>query len=169
MPSTVPNELLYGRAGYLWACSFLNKHLGKDTIPSNKMVSILSSKRKKKSTSGSSSIIDCLFCFLKLLNFLVLTFQCLLLYPYNHAISKMDGNPTSNAVQWVNLASHLSPASIPQISSRIKISIDSCLELMHARKRKICIILSAVINFHISFSRKMTVGPRRYNHAVTLP
>ncbi|XP_078161654.1 lanC-like protein GCL2 isoform X2 [Carex rostrata] len=37
MPSTVPNELLYGRAGYLWACSFLNKHLDKNTIPPNKM------------------------------------------------------------------------------------------------------------------------------------
>ncbi|KAJ1694144.1 hypothetical protein LUZ63_010842 [Rhynchospora breviuscula] len=37
MPSTVPNELLYGRAGYLWACSFLNKHIGKDTIHPDKM------------------------------------------------------------------------------------------------------------------------------------
>ncbi|KAJ4774398.1 LanC-like protein 2 [Rhynchospora pubera] len=37
MPSTVPNELLYGRAGYLWACSFLNKHIGKDTICPDKM------------------------------------------------------------------------------------------------------------------------------------
>lgn len=29
----VPNELLYGRAGYLWACLFLNKHLSEKTIP----------------------------------------------------------------------------------------------------------------------------------------
>ncbi|KAL5230426.1 hypothetical protein ABZP36_029202, partial [Zizania latifolia] len=29
----VPNELLYGRAGYLWACLFLNTHLSEKTIP----------------------------------------------------------------------------------------------------------------------------------------
>ncbi|KAG0549023.1 hypothetical protein BDA96_01G219000 [Sorghum bicolor] len=29
----VPNELLYGRVGYLWACLFLNKHLSEKTIP----------------------------------------------------------------------------------------------------------------------------------------
>ncbi|KAK8945013.1 hypothetical protein KSP39_PZI007617 [Platanthera zijinensis] len=34
LPTGVPNELLYGRAGYLWACSFLNKHIGEGTIPS---------------------------------------------------------------------------------------------------------------------------------------
>ncbi|KAJ7948625.1 LanC-like protein [Quillaja saponaria] len=28
----LPNELLYGRVGYLWACAFLNKHIGEDTI-----------------------------------------------------------------------------------------------------------------------------------------
>ncbi|KAJ1271975.1 hypothetical protein BS78_06G167700, partial [Paspalum vaginatum] len=27
-----PDELLYGKAGYLWACSFLNKHVGKNMI-----------------------------------------------------------------------------------------------------------------------------------------
>ncbi|CAN6461792.1 unnamed protein product [Victoria cruziana] len=30
----VPYELLYGRVGYLWACAFLNKHIGEGTIPS---------------------------------------------------------------------------------------------------------------------------------------
>nr|GMD85966.1 lanC-like protein GCL2 [Ipomoea batatas] len=30
----VPDELLYGRVGFLWACLFINKHLGKRTIPS---------------------------------------------------------------------------------------------------------------------------------------
>ncbi|WOL06039.1 hypothetical protein Cni_G14771 [Canna indica] len=40
MPNDVPNELLYGRAGYLWACSFLNKHIGEGTIPSIYMSSI---------------------------------------------------------------------------------------------------------------------------------
>lgn len=34
LPKDLPNELLYGRAGHLWACSFLNKHIGKDTISS---------------------------------------------------------------------------------------------------------------------------------------
>ncbi|XP_078427422.1 lanC-like protein GCL2 isoform X2 [Wolffia australiana] len=33
LPPDVPNELLYGRAGYIWACSFLNKHIGPNTIP----------------------------------------------------------------------------------------------------------------------------------------
>ncbi|XP_050219717.1 lanC-like protein GCR2 isoform X2 [Mercurialis annua] len=28
----VPNELLYGRAGFLWACLFIDKHIGKETI-----------------------------------------------------------------------------------------------------------------------------------------
>lgn len=30
----LPDELLYGRAGFLWACLFLNKHIGPQTIPS---------------------------------------------------------------------------------------------------------------------------------------
>ncbi|TYH33712.1 hypothetical protein ES332_D13G078000v1 [Gossypium tomentosum] len=30
----LPDELLYGRAGFLWVCFFLNKHLGEGTIPS---------------------------------------------------------------------------------------------------------------------------------------
>ncbi|XP_042519441.1 lanC-like protein GCL2 [Macadamia integrifolia] len=33
LPKDVPDELLYGRAGFLWACSFLNKHIGEGTIP----------------------------------------------------------------------------------------------------------------------------------------
>ncbi|PNX71575.1 lanC-like protein 2-like [Trifolium pratense] len=37
LPRDLPYEVLYGRAGYLWACSFLNKHIGKDTIPSTHM------------------------------------------------------------------------------------------------------------------------------------
>ncbi|WCJ30694.1 Glutathione S-transferase LANCL1 [Euphorbia peplus] len=28
-----PDEVLYGRSGYLWACLFLNKHTGEETIP----------------------------------------------------------------------------------------------------------------------------------------
>ncbi|KAJ8764656.1 hypothetical protein K2173_007743 [Erythroxylum novogranatense] len=33
LSSDLPHELLYGRVGYLWACSFLNHHIGQDTIP----------------------------------------------------------------------------------------------------------------------------------------
>uniref|UniRef100_A0A0E0M998 Uncharacterized protein n=1 Tax=Oryza punctata TaxID=4537 RepID=A0A0E0M998_ORYPU len=36
----VPNELLYGRAGYLWACLFLNTHLGEKTIPHEHVTSV---------------------------------------------------------------------------------------------------------------------------------
>ena len=36
----LPDELLYGRAGFLWACLFLNKHLGEGAIPSATTVSI---------------------------------------------------------------------------------------------------------------------------------
>ncbi|KAH0744271.1 hypothetical protein KY290_032264 [Solanum tuberosum] len=32
LPKDLPNELLYGRAGFLWACSFLNKNIGRETI-----------------------------------------------------------------------------------------------------------------------------------------
>ncbi|GKV42490.1 hypothetical protein SLEP1_g49885 [Rubroshorea leprosula] len=36
-PSDVPNELLYGRVGFLWACSFLNNHIGEGTISTRHM------------------------------------------------------------------------------------------------------------------------------------
>ncbi|KAJ6950237.1 hypothetical protein NC651_004030 [Populus alba x Populus x berolinensis] len=36
LPSDLPYELLYGRAGFLWACSFLNKHIGKETISASR-------------------------------------------------------------------------------------------------------------------------------------
>ncbi|XP_052206420.1 lanC-like protein GCL2 isoform X2 [Diospyros lotus] len=35
LPKDLPDELLYGRAGFLWACLFLNKFIGDETIPSN--------------------------------------------------------------------------------------------------------------------------------------
>ncbi|ESQ30138.1 hypothetical protein EUTSA_v10011533mg [Eutrema salsugineum] len=41
LPSGLPHELLYGRAGYLWACLFLNKHIGKDTVSSARMRSVV--------------------------------------------------------------------------------------------------------------------------------
>lgn len=34
-------ELLYGRAGFLWAALFINKHLGEDTVPSNVLAPIV--------------------------------------------------------------------------------------------------------------------------------
>ncbi|KAI5389518.1 hypothetical protein KIW84_074978 [Lathyrus oleraceus] len=34
-PKDLPDELLYGRVGFLWACLFLSKHLGQGTIPSS--------------------------------------------------------------------------------------------------------------------------------------
>lgn len=41
LPSDLPNELLYGRVGFLWACSFLNKHMGKDTISTAQMRAVV--------------------------------------------------------------------------------------------------------------------------------
>ncbi|WJX43752.1 LanC-like protein gcl2 [Trifolium repens] len=35
LPKDLPDELLYGRVGFLWACLFLNKHLGQGTVPSD--------------------------------------------------------------------------------------------------------------------------------------
>lgn len=41
LPKDLPNELLYGRSGYLWACSFLNKNIGKETISSSQMRAVV--------------------------------------------------------------------------------------------------------------------------------
>ncbi|XP_062206011.1 lanC-like protein GCL2 [Phragmites australis] len=54
----VPNELLYGRAGYLWACLFLNKHLSEKTIPLEHINSVakdIIKEGRKLSSKGSSS------------------------------------------------------------------------------------------------------------------
>ncbi|KAL8243462.1 hypothetical protein R6Q59_009720 [Mikania micrantha] len=40
IPKDIPDELLYGRAGYLWACLFLNKNFGQNTISSAHMRTI---------------------------------------------------------------------------------------------------------------------------------
>ncbi|KAL8140424.1 hypothetical protein V2J09_006445 [Rumex salicifolius] len=37
LPKDLPDELLYGRCGFLWACLFINKHIGPGTIPSDLM------------------------------------------------------------------------------------------------------------------------------------
>ncbi|CAH8356067.1 unnamed protein product [Eruca vesicaria subsp. sativa] len=34
LSNDIPNELLYGRVGYLWACLFLNKYVGAETLSS---------------------------------------------------------------------------------------------------------------------------------------
>ncbi|CAN1159859.1 LanC-like protein GCR2 [Linum perenne] len=41
LPSDIPNELLYGRAGYLWACSFLNHHIGRETVSGSRMRAVV--------------------------------------------------------------------------------------------------------------------------------
>ncbi|KAK0602785.1 hypothetical protein LWI29_036940 [Acer saccharum] len=40
LASDLPNEL-YGRVGFLWACAFLNKHIGKDTISTTRMRAVV--------------------------------------------------------------------------------------------------------------------------------
>ncbi|KAL2557811.1 LanC-like protein GCL2 [Forsythia ovata] len=55
-----PDELLYGRVGYLWACLFLNKHLGKETIPSTSMGSVVTEilkNGKKLGGKGGSHLM----------------------------------------------------------------------------------------------------------------
>ncbi|KAI8551773.1 hypothetical protein RHMOL_Rhmol06G0212600 [Rhododendron molle] len=37
LPKDMSDELLAGRAGFLWACLFINKHVGEGTIPSNEI------------------------------------------------------------------------------------------------------------------------------------
>ncbi|XP_002534246.2 lanC-like protein GCR2 [Ricinus communis] len=40
-PSDLPNELLNGRAGFLWACSFLNKHIDKEIISAGRQRAVV--------------------------------------------------------------------------------------------------------------------------------
>lgn len=37
----MPYELMYGRAGFLWAALFVNKYVGEETIPSSVTVSLI--------------------------------------------------------------------------------------------------------------------------------
>lgn len=56
----VPNELLYGRAGYLWACLFLNKHLSEKTIPLEHINSVakdIIKEGRNLSRKGSSPLM----------------------------------------------------------------------------------------------------------------
>ncbi|KAK4577530.1 hypothetical protein RGQ29_027879 [Quercus rubra] len=41
LPRNLPDELLYGRVGYLWACLFINNHMGAGTIPSTYTCSVV--------------------------------------------------------------------------------------------------------------------------------
>ncbi|CAI9764342.1 unnamed protein product [Fraxinus pennsylvanica] len=41
LQKNLPNELLYGRAGFLWAYSFLNNNIGKDAISITRMRSVV--------------------------------------------------------------------------------------------------------------------------------
>ncbi|KAF5730659.1 hypothetical protein HS088_TW19G00252 [Tripterygium wilfordii] len=41
LPSDLPNELLYGRVGFLWACLYLNKHIDQGTISSRRMRAVV--------------------------------------------------------------------------------------------------------------------------------
>lgn len=42
LPKDLPNELLYGRAGFLWACSFLNKNIGREAISPTRIRAVVS-------------------------------------------------------------------------------------------------------------------------------
>ncbi|CAM0956620.1 unnamed protein product [Alopecurus aequalis] len=56
----VPNELLYGRAGYLWACLFLNEHLSDKTIPAEHITSVakdIIKAGRKLSNKGSCPLM----------------------------------------------------------------------------------------------------------------
>uniref|UniRef100_A0A0A0L279 LanC-like protein GCL2 n=1 Tax=Cucumis sativus TaxID=3659 RepID=A0A0A0L279_CUCSA len=55
LPSDLPNELLYGRAGFLWACLFLNKHIGQNTISNNFMRSVVDEVIEAGRTLGEKS------------------------------------------------------------------------------------------------------------------
>ncbi|KNA07455.1 hypothetical protein SOVF_171740 [Spinacia oleracea] len=41
LPTDLPYELLYGRAGFLWSCSFVNKYVGEGTVSSATMREVI--------------------------------------------------------------------------------------------------------------------------------
>ncbi|XP_021283898.1 lanC-like protein GCL2 [Herrania umbratica] len=64
LSSNLPDELLYGRAGFLWACVFLNKHLGEGTIPSTTTRAVVDEIIKNgrllaKKGGGSPLMFEC--------------------------------------------------------------------------------------------------------------
>ncbi|GFP78788.1 lanc-like protein gcl2 [Phtheirospermum japonicum] len=58
-----PDELLYGRTGYLWSCLFLNKHLGNETIPLTSLSGIVRSVVRHGRTLGKSGGSPLMFEF----------------------------------------------------------------------------------------------------------
>ncbi|KAK6919038.1 Lanthionine synthetase C-like [Dillenia turbinata] len=55
LPRDVPNELLYGRAGYLWACLFLNRHIGDGTISPSHTGAVVNDIIQSGRTMGQKS------------------------------------------------------------------------------------------------------------------
>lgn len=41
LPNDLPHELLYGRSGFLWACSFIYKNTGKEAISATQMKAVI--------------------------------------------------------------------------------------------------------------------------------
>ncbi|KAL3632311.1 LanC-like protein gcl2 [Castilleja foliolosa] len=58
-----PNELLYGRTGYLWSCLFLNKHLGNKTISLTSLSGIVRGVIENGRTLGKSGASPLMFEF----------------------------------------------------------------------------------------------------------
>ncbi|XP_057539316.1 lanC-like protein GCR2 isoform X2 [Amaranthus tricolor] len=52
LPSDLPYELLYGKVGFLWSCSFLNKHIGEGTVSNSTMREIFADIIKAGRNSG---------------------------------------------------------------------------------------------------------------------
>ncbi|CAN4104165.1 unnamed protein product [Withania somnifera] len=52
LPKDLPNELLYGRAGFLWACSFLNKNIGRETISPTRIRAVVAEVLKSGRKMG---------------------------------------------------------------------------------------------------------------------
>lgn len=61
LPRNLPDELLYGRVGYLWACLFINKHIGAGTIPSSYTSAVVNEIIKNGRESGKSGRCPLMF------------------------------------------------------------------------------------------------------------
>ncbi|XAR55488.1 hypothetical protein NMG60_11035566 [Bertholletia excelsa] len=63
LPNDIPDELLYGRAGFLWTCGFLNKHLGEGSVPSNSIDAVVKEIFKSGKRLGVRSRCPLMFEF----------------------------------------------------------------------------------------------------------
>ncbi|OIV99234.1 hypothetical protein TanjilG_06539 [Lupinus angustifolius] len=61
LSKNLPDELLYGRVGFLWACLFLNKHLSEDTIPSTYTRAVVDEIIKNGRAMGRKGICPLMF------------------------------------------------------------------------------------------------------------